>query len=304
MFLGSALNFQMSAEPLPPSGAPAARTGSRSAIPAIIISRFGATAPIQKLFSQGLIAAVVDGGMAMLTLAMILDLQPVAFADRVRRTGALRDPSRRLLPRTAPIAGGDDRSAGQGAATTFIETARAIQSIKIFGGEADREAAVAEPPCGTPSASSIRQSRLTIGFKTANQLLYGLENVLVVYLGARASVAGEITIGMLYAFMSYKDAVSRKGHGTDRDWRSSIGCSIFTSRSPLDIALTEREAGYDQRPIGGAHAGRRHRTQRRLLPLRGDRAGNAVTASISMSEPANSSPSPDRRAAARRRFCK
>ena len=75
MFLGNALNFQMSANlfnhlvRLPLEWFAKRHIGD-------IVSRFGATGPIQHLFSQGLIEAVVDGIMALLTLIMILVYSP------------------------------------------------------------------------------------------------------------------------------------------------------------------------------------------------------------------------------------
>ena len=93
--------------------------------------------------------------------------------------------------------------------TTFIETARAIQSIKIFGRESDREA-VWQNRYAESISRSIRQGRFTIGFKTANDLIYGLENVLVVWLGARAIMGNELTIGMLYRLHGLQGAVPRR----------------------------------------------------------------------------------------------
>jgi hypothetical protein len=34
-------------------------------------------------------------------------------------------------------------------------------------------------------------------FKVANEAIFGLENVLIIYLGAQAALAGDMTVGML-----------------------------------------------------------------------------------------------------------
>lgn len=39
-------------------------------------------------------------------------------------------------------------------------------------------------------------------FHVANVAIFGLENELIIYLGAQAALAGEMTVGMLFAFIS------------------------------------------------------------------------------------------------------
>lgn len=245
LFLGSALNFQMSAGlfnhlvRLPLDWFEKRHTGD-------IISRFGATAPIQNLFSQGLIGALVDGGMAILTLVMILIYSPslslVVFCAlllyaliRAIFYRALRQSQEEMIEAQAKES------------TTFIETARAIQSIKIFGAESDREALWQNRHANAIS-KAIRQNRLNIGFRAANQLLYGLENVLVLYLGARAAMSGAMSVGMLYAFMSYKTQFLEKATALIEMAIQYRMLDLYVSRLS-DIALTEKEVGYDEKRL-------------------------------------------------------
>ena len=41
-------------------------------------------------------------------------------------------------------------------------------------------------------------------FKTLNDLLFGFENIVVIYLAARLALDNILTIGMIFAFMAYK----------------------------------------------------------------------------------------------------
>ena len=41
-------------------------------------------------------------------------------------------------------------------------------------------------------------------FKTLNDLLFGFENIVVIYLAARLALDNVLTIGMIFAFMAYK----------------------------------------------------------------------------------------------------
>jgi len=52
--------------------------------------------------------------------------------------------------------------------------------------------------------ASIRAQTLTLTYKTASFALFGLENVLIVWLGAREVMAGGFSVGMLLAFFAYK----------------------------------------------------------------------------------------------------
>ena len=89
------------------------------------------------------------------------------------------------------------------AESTFIETLRAMPAIRVFGREADREALWQDRQVEVVN-SAVRVATLGIGFGAINGLLFGLENVLVIWLGAEYVLSGSFTIGMLYAFVAYK----------------------------------------------------------------------------------------------------
>jgi ATP-binding cassette subfamily B protein RaxB len=87
--------------------------------------------------------------------------------------------------------------------TIFIETMRAMQSIKIFTREAERGAVWMNRYAEVVRAEAVT-GFLKQAFRVANELIFGLENVLIIFLGAHAALAGEMTVGMLFAFISYK----------------------------------------------------------------------------------------------------
>ncbi|WP_114945934.1 peptidase domain-containing ABC transporter [Microvirga calopogonii] len=254
MFLGNALNFQMSANlfnhlvRLPLEWFEKRHIGD-------IVSRFSATVPIQSLFSQGLIGAIVDGVMAILTLIMIVVYSPalslIVFGALVLYA-LLRVISYHFMRRLQE----EVIEAGAKENSTFIETIRGIQSIKIFGREADREALWQNRHVDAIN-KGIRQTRLTIAFSSAHQLLYGLENVLVVYLGARAVMAGDMSVGMLYAFISYKEQFLDKVTNLIETAIQYRMLDLYVSRLS-DIALTEKDIGHSrqngliERTVAGA----------------------------------------------------
>jgi ATP-binding cassette, subfamily B, bacterial CvaB/MchF/RaxB len=176
--------------------------------------------------------------MATLTLVMILIYSPklsgIVFAAlalyailRFALYRALRQRQEEMIEAAAKEQ------------TTFIETARAIQSIKIFGREADREA-LWQNRYADEISRGIRHGRFTICFKKANDLIYGIENVLVVYLGARAIMANDLSIGMLYAFMAYKEQFLSKATNLIETGIQYRMLDLHLDRLS-DIALAERE---------------------------------------------------------------
>jgi ATP-binding cassette subfamily B protein RaxB len=239
LFLGGALNFQMGANlfhhlvRLPLDWFEKRHIGD-------LVSRFRSTEPIENLVSGGLVAAMVDGVMGLLTLAMILIYSP-KLAAVVFAALALYALLRLALFRTVRQQQEEAIDAAAKEQTTFIETARAIQSIKIFGREMDREA-LWQNRHAEALGRGIRQGRFAIGFGTANQLIYGIENILVVYLGARGVLAGELTVGMLYAFMSYKQQFLDKATKLIETGIQFKMLDLHLDRL-ADIALAPRETG-------------------------------------------------------------
>lgn len=56
----------------------------------------------------------------------------------------------------------------------------------------------------------VRTAKMSLAFRTANTFIFGLENLRVLWLGAKlimggsANSAAGLTMGMLFAFLSYK----------------------------------------------------------------------------------------------------
>ena len=87
--------------------------------------------------------------------------------------------------------------------TQFIESLRGIQTIKLYMGESDRLARWQNAVVDTLNAS-IRAQTLALTYRMASFALFGLENVLIFWLGAREVMDGGFSIGMLLAFVAYK----------------------------------------------------------------------------------------------------
>jgi ATP-binding cassette subfamily B protein RaxB len=208
-----------------------------------ILSRFTSIEPIRSALAEGMIAATIDGLMAVATLAMIFaystQLALVVLAAFVLYV-ALRLGLYRLF-RKRSLAAIETRALEN---STFIETIRAVQSLKIFNRESDRETLWLNRFADMVSAN-VRLGRTRIAFTTINDALFGLENVVTIYLAARLALSNSLTIGMIFAFMSYKQHFTEKAVQLIEKALDFRILELHLERL-ADIALSPLERGHDQ----------------------------------------------------------
>jgi ATP-binding cassette, subfamily B, bacterial CvaB/MchF/RaxB len=168
-----------------------------------VVSRFGAITAIQSALTGGVIGAVLDGLMTVITLAMMFvysaQLSMVVIAAvglyaaiRIARYGALRDASAEQI-----MLGAKQQS-------HFMESVRGVQALKLFNREEDRRQRYLSMAVDTTN-NSLSIQKQNLAFSTVNGILVALENALVLYLGAKLVMSNAFSVGMLIAFMSYKD---------------------------------------------------------------------------------------------------
>jgi ATP-binding cassette subfamily B protein RaxB len=167
-----------------------------------VLSRFESLRAIQRTLGTSFLEALVDGAMALATLALMgaysLPLAAVgvvvalAYAGlRGALYGAMRGAAEDHLARTATQHG------------HLIETLRGMQAIKLFAHEAPRFARWLDLATAQAGAG-LRTERLGLLAQAANSALFGAENVLTLWLGARLVLDGGLSVGMLLAFVACK----------------------------------------------------------------------------------------------------
>ncbi len=167
-----------------------------------ILSRFGSLAPVQALFTGGLVTVVLDGLMAVLTLTVMLLYSPLLTAVVL---GAL---ALVILVQVASFAWLRSMTDSQiqlaaQEQTLFLETIRGARAFKLFGREIDRHAIWQAANVEAVNAG-LRLSRAGLIGGQLRTFLQGGEMLLVLYLGARLVIDGQMTLGMLLAFQSYR----------------------------------------------------------------------------------------------------
>jgi len=130
--------------------------------------------------------------------------------------------------------------------STFIEMVRAIQCLKLFNRESESEGQWLNRYADAVNAT-VSLGRLNITFKTVNDVIFGVENILSVYLGVRMALDGSLTIGMIFAFMSYKRHFTDKAVQLIEKGLDFRILDLHLERL-ADIALTTPEAGHDDPP--------------------------------------------------------
>jgi ATP-binding cassette subfamily B protein RaxB len=166
-----------------------------------VVSRFGSIGAIQQTLTTGFLEAILDGLLAIATLAMmalysakLMMLVLVAvFAYGLLRAlsySPLREASMENMVLSAK------------AQSCFMETIRGVQAIKLFGRELDRRSRWMNLTVDSINRG-VRTQKFMLWFGIANTTVFGLQNLLVFWLGAHMVIDGHFTVGMLFAFSSY-----------------------------------------------------------------------------------------------------
>ncbi len=203
-----------------------------------IVSRFGSMDKIKSLLTSELIAAIVDGIMLIGTLIMMFVYSPlltmVVIAGVVIYAlfrFAVYQPFRRLTEEGIVANAKED--------SNFMETIRAAQSIKLFGNEAQRQS-IWQNLYADALNVGIRIGKLEISYSAVNSVLFGVGNILTIYLAAQLVISKELSVGMIFAFMSYKGQFTGKATSLIGQIIKYKMISLHLARLG-DIVLTEIE---------------------------------------------------------------
>ncbi len=168
-----------------------------------VMSRFGSQETILQAITTDVVEAVLDGLLAGITLVVMFVFAP-ALAGVVL-AGALLYGLLRWVSYT-PLRQASAEAIVWAARrdSHFLETLRGIKTIKLFNGQEGRRAHWLNLLVETVNRQLTTQ-KLQLLFRTANSLLRGALAILVVWLGARRVLDNTFSVGMLLAFIAYKD---------------------------------------------------------------------------------------------------
>ncbi|WMN61465.1 peptidase domain-containing ABC transporter [Pseudoalteromonas xiamenensis] len=209
-----------------------------------VVSRFGSLQKVKELLTTGVIQALIDGVMAIATLVMIFIYSPklsvvvliataIYAVFRIAMYRPLRQMSEEVIVNQAKEQ------------SNFMETVRGIQTIKLFGREVQRQSVWHNKFADSLNAG-IRVGHLNIGYEAFNKMIFGLENVLVVYFAALLVMSGDLTVGMLFAFMAYKRQFIEKMASLIEKMIEFKMLSLHFNRL-ADISLSDKESDIESK---------------------------------------------------------
>lgn len=174
-----------------------------------IISRMGSTVPIQEALTQSVPAVLIDGAMAVLMLIVMFAYSPLLGAIVLASVLGLILATWLIYPHLRRT---QEESIYAKALENshVIESIRAITTVKMFGREAEREAAWRNLYTDFINAN-VGYGKWVVARKFFETLMTGIQVVGVVWAAVTLMLgdgltAGEggFTLGMLVAFLAYR----------------------------------------------------------------------------------------------------
>jgi ATP-binding cassette subfamily B protein RaxB len=176
-----------------------------------ILSRFGAIQQIQQTLTTHFIEAVLDGLLVVLTLVVMwvysARLTAIALAG-VGLYALLRWAFFRPLREATEEAIVFDSKR----TTHFLESLRGVQAIKLHNRQEDRQAQFMNRVVDSMNAQ-VTTRRLDLWFGVGHKAVFGLERIAVVWVGALLVLDRQLSVGMLFAFLAYKEQFALRFSG-------------------------------------------------------------------------------------------
>lgn len=203
-----------------------------------VISRFGSTQPISQLISQGMIAAFIDGLMALLTLALMFVYSGLLAGIAVTAL-AVYVALRLAFLQALRLRNLDVITTAAKENSNFIESVRGIAAIKAFGQEGNRQRLWQRTKADAINAQ-IKLGRLSAGFDALGQFVVAIERVIFVYVAIQLAFDSLLTIGMIFAFQAYKQQFLDAGMRLTEQALNYQIVKVHLTRI-ADIALSKTE---------------------------------------------------------------
>lgn len=205
-----------------------------------ILSRIGSASAIQDVLTRGVIAAIIDGLMAVVAIIILLLYAPTLAAVVVGAVALNLGLALALFP--AMRARTEEQILESAREQSHVmETVRAATTIKLMGREAERESSWRNLYANAINAAvSVGKFQISLSFTQA--LITGLQTVIVIYLGARTILAGDgFSVGMLFAFLSFRQTFTDRANALINQFIQFKFLNLHLERL-ADIVTAETEA--------------------------------------------------------------
>lgn len=215
-----------------------------------IVSRFGSIQTIQRSLTTQFVEGVIDGVLVIGTFIMMLLYSPMLAAVACVAV-VLYILLRWTIFRAIREATAEQIIHAAKQQTHFMESIRGVQSVRLFSRAEERRSGWMNALVDQFNAE-LRVAKLSVSYQTANNLLFSAERVIVIWLAALAVLDKQFSVGMLFAFISYKDQFSQR--------MASLVDKLFELRMMklhgervADIVMTEAEEETQDVEIDAEH---------------------------------------------------
>ncbi|MDA0155937.1 peptidase domain-containing ABC transporter [Vibrio sp. Makdt] len=207
-----------------------------------IVSRFGSLSAIQTMITNDFVEGVIDGFMTFIVLIVMYIYSPILSS--IVLLSILMSflvqllyyyPNRRLEEEIISTGASED--------SLFLESIRGIQTLKLFNLECNRLNDWINISSDIIN-SRIKQGKLGITEGAISSFISSLESILIVYIGASIVMEGNLSVGMLLAFIAYKQQFTSSCSALISKWFSFKMLSLHLERLS-DIALEEKEESFE-----------------------------------------------------------
>ena len=212
-----------------------------------ITSRMSSVQAIQRTLTTSFVEAIIDGLMAVVTLGLMLfyswklalvTLLAVILYLCIRSIAyrPVRDRTEQQL-----VAGAKQQ-------THLLESLRGMQSLKVAGEESQRRSTYDNLMHDTVN-QEVRLARMGLGFNSASQLVFGIERIAVIWIGATLALQNVFSVGMLIAYLAYKDQFAGRMAGLIDKWVEFRMLRLHGERlADIVLTLPEEHAGQPEAP--------------------------------------------------------
>lgn len=167
-----------------------------------IVSRFGAIGVIQGTLTAAFFSTILDGLITIATLVLMIIYSPLLAAFAVTAM-AFYTMVRWVWYRPLRRASEEQIIHAARQESHFLETVRGMRTIKLFQRQSERRSAWLGLLVEQINAG-LRTQKLQLIYTQLNGLIFGLENLLALGVGASMVMNNQFSVGVLMAFIAYK----------------------------------------------------------------------------------------------------
>ncbi|WP_310462677.1 peptidase domain-containing ABC transporter [Sphaerotilus sp.] len=213
-----------------------------------VMSRFGSISNILQVLTGAFVETALDGLMVLLSLGLMWAYSPALtgvalvsvalyVAVRLLWYGPLKQATAERIVRAAMES------------SHLLETVRGVRTIRLFSRQAERLSAWQTLMVADVNAN-LRIQRLDIFYKLARRTLSGVFTLAILWIGARNVVGGTLSLGMLLAFLAYRNQFDTRVSDLVNRWFELRMLGLDAERL-ADIVLTPPEADTGSRGTTG-----------------------------------------------------